>query len=173
MVHLDSEKTKSNKMKTIQLSDKVVVSDPCYEVDNGWNMTLNRVKEGEYIVDIRMKNNRVSSIALRHIDHEDCKINQPKGGIGVDSGQVGIFSYDTYRNDSIFADQDSDFAAKEDCVEDGDLWYGFMCDFTLSEQQWGAYDNGVVTSSGWGDGVYTLNVAMNRNKIVGFRIEFF
>jgi hypothetical protein len=56
--------------------------------------------------------------------------------------------------------------------EDGDKWYEKICHFTLVEPQWGMYDTGVVTSSGIGDGLYPLLVAMDNDKIVGMRLEY-
>jgi hypothetical protein len=48
-----------------------------------------------------------------------------------------------------------------------------MCDRTLSDEQWGAYDTGVVSSSGYGDGSYRLLVAKYSGDIVGIGIDFF
>ena len=58
-------------------------------------------------------------------------------------------------------------------VEGGDIWYGHMCDRTLSDTQWGTYDNGVVSSSGFGDGTYNLLVAKHKGQIVGIAIDFY
>jgi hypothetical protein len=54
----------------------------------------------------------------------------------------------------------------------GEKWYEKMCRFTLSENQWGLYDTGVVTSSGIGDGLYPMDVMMDGDKIVGIRLEY-
>ena len=37
-----------------------------------------------------------------------------------------------------------------------DAWYEAMCNFTLENDGWGAYDAGAVSSSGWGDGMYPV-----------------
>ena len=47
-----------------------------------------------------------------------------------------------------------------------------MCKFTLSGQGWGSYETGVVTSSGYGDGGYPLEVVEEDDKIVGMRITY-
>ena len=47
-----------------------------------------------------------------------------------------------------------------------------MCSRTLGEQQWGTYDSGIVSSSGFGDGSYNLYVVYKRNKIVAMAIDF-
>ena len=55
---------------------------------------------------------------------------------------------------------------------EGDDWYEKMCKFTLSEASWGAYDNGVVSSSGIGDGAYDLYVMKDGDEIVGMKVDF-
>jgi hypothetical protein len=48
-----------------------------------------------------------------------------------------------------------------------------MCNFTLSDDQYGIYETGVVTSSGIGDGGYPLDIIRERNGyIVGMRITY-
>jgi hypothetical protein len=48
-----------------------------------------------------------------------------------------------------------------------------MCNFTLSDDQCGVYDTGVVTSSGIGDGGYPLDILREKNGyIVGMRITY-
>ena len=57
--------------------------------------------------------------------------------------------------------------------EMGDVWYRMCAHKTLSEKSWGVYDEGVVTSSGIGDGSYDLYVLKNNeDKVVGFCIDF-
>jgi hypothetical protein len=56
---------------------------------------------------------------------------------------------------------------------EGDVWYDKMCNFTLAGESWGAYDTGVVTSSGIVDGSYPLDVVYNdTDEIVGIRITY-
>jgi hypothetical protein len=43
---------------------------------------------------------------------------------------------------------------------------------TIGERAWGAYDKGVVSSSGLGDGCYDVYVAKHGEKIVGIHIDF-
>jgi hypothetical protein len=47
-----------------------------------------------------------------------------------------------------------------------------MCKQTLSEQHWGTYEKGIVSTSGFGDGSYQLFVVKKRGKIVAFAIDF-
>jgi hypothetical protein len=60
-------------------------------------------------------------------------------------------------------------------VEEGDKWYETICSRTLGVLQWGVYDRGVVSSSGIGDGsysLYTATVDEEGKEIVGFIIDF-
>jgi hypothetical protein len=47
-----------------------------------------------------------------------------------------------------------------------------MCKFTLDKQQWGLYDTGVVSSSGYGDGQYPMEVMEDGDKVVGIKITY-
>jgi hypothetical protein len=95
------------------------------------------------------------------------------GDVCVDSGQCGIFSIDTYRNDTIaegIETPPNDF--KISGKSEGDLWYEKMCDFTLSEDSWGMYNTGVVSSSGVGDGGYECLLVTKKGKVVGICINY-
>jgi hypothetical protein len=47
-----------------------------------------------------------------------------------------------------------------------------MCHFTLGDKHWGEYSQGVVSSSGFGDGQYECKVAKVDKKIVGITLDF-
>ena len=168
-------------MKQITLSENVMVSDPCYSLDTWCQTKLNNVLPGNYIVEVDKNDfdgwgNRVSGITVLHEDYPDDHdlIWEGHSECGVDSGQCGIFCMTSYRNDEIsegITTPESDFVLPYNDSE-GDKWYDKMCKFTLSEDQWGLYDTGVVTSSGIGDGMYPLLVAMDNDKIVGMRLEY-
>lgn len=164
-------------MKTIQLTEEVMVSDPCYTVPTWCQHKLTNVLPGEYVVNAMKSDegdwgNRVGVLVAVHKDYvEDTLSWRAVSGadIGVDSGQAGIFSMESYRNDSIFQEK-SNFGFSRD--EEGDHWYGHMCDRTLNDEQWGTYSHGVVSSSGYGDGSYRLCVAKHNGKIVGIGIDY-
>lgn len=103
--------------------------------------------------------------------------------IGVDSGQAGIFSHDSYRNDDHSVLQERpEPSGKPGCSWDygyfsdqpGDKFYDLMCGLTLNnEEGWGVYDKGVVSRSGYGDGSYDLYVTRNgEGQIIGICIDF-
>jgi hypothetical protein len=175
-------------MKTIKLSEKVIVSDPCYENPTWCQKKLDDVLSGNYVPFVKVTDNtdgwgrRNSVISVIHEDYtnKDLKWTHVKNAdIGVDSGQCGIFSLETYRNNESLNNYEwingkSPFNGgfTTDGSEE-DKWYEKMCDLTLStENNWGSYDNGVVSSSGYGDGSYNLYVSRVKGKVVGIMVDF-
>lgn len=169
-------------MTTIKLSSNVRVSDPCYD-DSVWCKTrLTDVYPGEYNVYTETSDEgRISRLTVIHKGYiMECMGESnwvEHSEIGVDSGQAGIFCETTYRNDEIvpsITTPESDFSLgnyRKD--ETGEEWYEAMCKFTLDKEQWGVYDTGVVSSTGYGDGGYPLEVVRNDDEqIVGMRITY-
>ena len=93
-------------MKQINLSNIVMVSDPCYTVPTWCQIILKDVLPGTYNVSADKRDcsgwgNRVHNLVAVHSEYDkDLIWEEYSGEVGVDSGQAGIFSYDTYRNDS-------------------------------------------------------------------------
>jgi hypothetical protein len=166
-------------MNQITLSENVMVSDPCYSPDTWCQTKLNGVLPGKYNVDVQKSDEgdwgtRVSSITIIHENYEDTDDWEQHSECGVDSGQCGIFCMTSYRNDELsegITSPETDFVLPYNDNE-GDKWYEKMCMFTLSKDQFGLYDTGVVSSSGIGDGLYPMEVMMDKEKIVGIRITY-
>jgi len=165
-------------MKTIQLNSEVMVSDPCYSVPTWCQHKLTRVLPGEYHTNAFRTSNtggwgtRCAALIAVHKDYAQDTLTWrtvTSAVIGVDSGQCGIFSMETYRKDEVFQEK-SNFSFGD--VSEGDHWYGHMCDRTLCDNQWGTYSHGAVSSSGYGDGSYRLCVAKHKGKIVGIGIDY-
>jgi hypothetical protein len=166
-------------MKTINLGSEVRVSDPCYGDDVWCKTRLTSVLPGEYRVDVQKSDegswgNRVSSLTVTHKDYIGKQLRyQEHGDIGVDSGQAGIFCESSYRNDDIEIDTPEHDFTLPFSDDSGDRWYEKMCKFTLSGEGFGAYESGVVTSSGYGDGSYPLAIARDEDKnIVSMVVTF-
>jgi hypothetical protein len=172
----------------INLGNKVVISDPCYTIPTWCQEVIDGVKPGKYNVfahklELDMWGERVCALVAIHEDHEITNIyfDHHSDNVGVDSGQAGIFDIDTYRKDEL-TDQmglgDGDITFFGDYnrpVEEGEKWYETICSRTLGVLQWGVYDRGVVSSSGIGDGsysLYTATVDEEGKEIVGFIIDF-
>ena len=157
-----------------------MVSDPCYSLDTWCQTKLNSVLPGKYNVDVQKSDldgwgTRVSSITVIHEDYEDTDDWEQHSECGVDSGQCGIFCMTSYRNDEVSVGITTPTLDNPFVIpfrEDGDKWYEKICHFTLCEPQWGVYDTGVVSSSGIGDGLYPMEVMMDKEKIVGIRITY-
>jgi len=85
---------------------------------------------------------------------------------------------ETYRNDNI-VDSIPKVELKEEFQlfggndEEGDKWYERISTHTLSDKSWGMYYEGVVSSSGIGDGGYDLYVLTTEDDVVvGFCIDY-
>ena len=169
-------------MKTINLGSEVMVSDPCYSVPTWCQHKLTDVLPGEYSSTAFKSDEtdgwgmRCAALVAVHKDYLEDELSWRTvtgATIGVDSGQCGIFDMESYRNDSIVDEiitPDSNFHIVFE--GEGEKWYEKMCKFTLADQQWGSYNTGVVSSSGFGDGSYRLLVAKHKGKIVGIAIDY-
>jgi hypothetical protein len=57
--------------------------------------------------------------------------------------------------------------------ESGDSWYRSVCNLTLSDEQWGVIPNGVVSTSGIGDGSYFGEIERNgMGEVVSVNVIF-
>jgi hypothetical protein len=168
-------------MDTIKLGSEVIVSDPCYEIPTWCQAVVRDVLPGNYNTSVEKTNlrswgNRISKLRAVHVDYDPSRLawKEFPADIGVDSGQAGIFSKESYRNDGY--SETIPFGDGEDLKIDdggsGDKWYNKMCSYTLGNKCWGSYPEGVVSSSGFGDGSYELSVAYHKKKIVGFMVDF-
>ena len=170
-------------------SGKIVASDPCYTLEPPtWCMgVVESVKNGEWIakietLDTMWGGNRVSKLIVAHpdvvaINGEEITITKefPDEPLdfrgGVDSGQFGFFDFDSYRNDEPVKAIEVKFNNSD--KEDGEHFYGVCCDLKLSEKSWGTLPNGVVSSSGFGDGNYDVfGIKNDANEYVAFMVVF-
>jgi len=140
---------------------------------------LTGVLPGEYEVTVGRSDdvswgNRISQLQVVHKDYKHKNLVWDEHSeIGVDSGQAGVFCESTYRNDQVDIDTPKHDFTLSFNDKSGDAWYEKMCKFTLSGEGWGAYETGVVTSSGYGDGGYPLEIVREDNGyIVGMRITY-
>lgn len=171
----------------INLGTEVYVTDPCYTVPTWCQAKLENVLPGDYIAtvlfDERGGTGRNAELYVVHKDYQNVTKYGPDGlkwdwygDIGVDSGQAGIFDAASYRDDAAVVRMvlpHSEFVLPGD-KQPGDEWYTAMCKYTLNtEENWGAYERGVVSCSGYGDGIYPLFAAENEEgKIVAMQVIF-
>lgn len=172
--------------RQIRLGGEVIVSDPCYEVPTWCQEVIKNVRPGVYDTEVDYRESdgwgeRVHSLTVLHHGIRTPLWENYSDHIGVDSGQCGVFCMTSYRNDEMSqelpwmtekGDPFSDHPIRPQDGE-GEQWYVKMCDRTLStEEGWGVYDTGVVSSSGYGDGSYELQVCQMDGLIHGFKIIF-
>lgn len=169
--------------KKIKLGTEVVVSDPCYTIPTWCQIIVNNVLPGYYEPFVKKHDagdwgNRVSMLMCIHEDYVGKEDElalawvEHAGTVGVDSGQAGFFSMASYRNDQHPIEKgEADFSCTRG--DEGDEWYDKMCQRTLGVSHWGSYDEGMVSSSGFGDGSYPLFVLTNEEDVVvGFCVDF-
>ena len=177
---------KNLKKNQIVLGEEVIISDPCYEVPTWCQEIIKNVRPGVYDTQVDYRESdgwgeRVHSLTVLHEIIKSPIWEHHCNNIGVDSGQAGVFCMTSYRNDQMSQDLpwltekgdpfgDHPFRPVK---EDGEQWYVKMCDRTLStEEGWGTYDTGVVSSSGYGDGQYELLISEMDGMVHGFKIIF-
>lgn len=182
----------AQELKPIRLSRRVVVSDPCYTRDTWCMGFLENVKPGKYKPILTYTDEtggwgeRVAEVAVFHESAgyiSDSRWEKADFEVGVDSGQAGIFSdyiYPTGKDTGEYDDKTS--------------FYGACCEATLGEgykkfSEWAEkgqkgtcpewlrggtiLNEGVVSSSGYGDGEYECYFAQNTNgEIVAIKIVF-
>lgn len=149
------------------VSNKLRVTDPCYDMEIWCAHTLENVRNGKYTAIATRGNqgswgDRISELTIKHesvLNKKRLRFRRLDVNIGVDSGQAGFFDYDYYNNVKLNEQLDASF-------------YNEMCEFTLSADQVGSNQNGVVSSSGFGDGVYSLQVAEENGEVVAARLIF-
>lgn len=161
-------------MKIIKLGsfniseEKIVVADPSFDYGDSGTLLLKKVLSGKYYATINTANLKecgqiVTSLKICHSDFKNSVLKFERCGvIAVDSGQAGFF--------------DKTYFIKNQGGEVGELnsLYGLSCAVTSSTKQVGTMKRkGVVSSSGFGDGFYSVFVAKNSaNKIISAYIEF-
>lgn len=165
-------------MKQIKLDSTVVVSDPSYTIPTWCQIILDNVLPGTFFTTCMTSNegmwgDRNALLVAVHEDNikDELDWEECPGTVGVDSGQAGIFSRESYQNDSHPIEKgEVSFGCSRG--NPGDEFYDKMCQRTLGEDGWGFYDQGVVSRSGFGDGSYSLFIAKRDGKVVGMMIDF-
>lgn len=150
----------TEKGRDIELGEKVVVSDPCYDLETWCNGTLEKVKPGTWHtkaenLNINNWGERCSALIAWHEsvgEPDDEDYEKTNIHVGVDSGQAGIYDY-------------NHFAYIKDDKEREEQWYDSIRTFGsvrkpmttlrkyLAEQLRPLYENRVALEKelGWGN----------------------
>lgn len=158
-------KTDLKQLGNFTITGQMKVSDPCYRPEVWCSGVLN-TKPGVWEAAVMVLDNEDTGgwgrrVAVLAAKHTDCSIPlatsiinetsnylklSPKSEwriadfeVGVDSGQAGFYDNDNFINRN---------------GGDDEKWYDKMCNITLSKEQAGVFTDGVVASSGYGDGGY-------------------
>ena len=168
-------------------SGKIVCSDPCYTTDVWCMGVVDNVVNGTWVasVDKRDMDDWGERIAVLWIANKEQMAKNPKIAWevlaeepmnftgGVDSGQFGFFDKAFYKNDESAKDLEKyDFGVDYD-KEVGDKWYRGCANITLGAESWGVLPNGVVSSSGFGDGSYDVfGLKNSEGEYIAFAVVF-
>lgn len=189
--------------KTIELGKKVIISDPGYNMDTWCIGILNDVLPGTYecfyeIIEDNSWGRRIVSIEVKNKNYEFYDFSENLDAeIGVDSGQCGIYDYDYFKQNNqkedwygqicnltyieeenpnyknfyeskYYFDQDIDKEYQK-YVDDEEISRMFFSRFAADTFE----DKCLVSSSGYGDGLYDAFVERNNDgKIIGIKISF-
>jgi hypothetical protein len=134
-------------------SGTLIISDPCYPMDEehlgAMSIVLN-TKNGEWEAYVTYnEEGRVAELVIYHEDLEPEILGTYESPENfVDSGQMGIFDYDAYPDCDLGQEQGEygEPGFYDDCCEASDGDAGIV------------RGTGVISSSGYGDGVYSAYV---------------
>lgn len=157
----------------IQLKEKVMISDPTYEVGVWCQGVLENVLPGIYHCYLELSDEgewgtRCSRLFIIEEDYEleesDYRFDaREQFEVGVDSAQAGIFDFKYYENNHC-----PKCSEKDECD-----WEDEIFEITTGSNKGGVIDEkGAVARSGFGDGSYDCYTAMRNGKIVGIELVF-
>jgi len=168
--------TETQTLGTIDVSDKLIVTDPCYIpdcLDHGGLTEQLDVRPGQYEASIQTTDdtggwgNRVASLRVERIGSRRC-YRQYAGRLAVDSGQMMFLSAD-----KIGEWKADNFALMGDPITEAanvkylrELTYNGACLATLTSQGGILADAAAVSSTGYGDGMYDLSVDYDDDGLI-------
>jgi hypothetical protein len=171
-------KVNTNKPQTVGTftveAGELIVTDPCYQVDEDLQIILSNVKNGKWTASISYTDEEVVESLFVYCGEKkpNGKWHECQKAISVDSAQAGIFDRKVFgRDESIQYEVKNIYDIK---INEGGLkYYVACCDVVASDAQGGVVPGGAVAMSGYGDGMYEVNVKYNSSKeVVGVKIDF-
>lgn len=172
------------KQKTFEIDSNqdIVLSDPCYDLKDIINTQspnlahIFKAAKGTWTysfdkssctLDIYLKDS-TTPISF----HEPIQDNfDDVVEFSVDSGQVGIFSMSSYRDNSLVLK--TTFNNPKLQLLDDQPWYRYCCEVSSSSDKAGYIPYGFITSTRYGDGIYSagVNYSKGTNEVNYIRIK--
>ena len=160
------------------VSRKIIVSDPCYDTtDRGGLNKIIKVKNGIWAAFLNNSTcGAIGELIVHHIDIKweeiwDLDIKEDYSSACVDSGQLGIFDLQHFKDDNDV--QNNKLSSHISVTDKGDKWYSMCCEKTCNTKlHAGIIPNGVVSSSGYGDGIYPISIGKKDGKVVYIKVQF-
>lgn len=157
----------------IELGNTVIVTDPCYEIGTWCTYLINTMKPGTYEASVAICNDtsadwRSGRIAVQYVLPNGMTVEdfnkkaKEYSSIGVDSGTAGIFDFEYFKEVQ---------ETKDDHYKD-EKFYNAR---NQASPVWtiGTPDKkGIVTSSGIGDGGYTVSCIEENGEIIAISLVF-
>lgn len=153
-------------------SGEIRISDPCYDKDDYMCGVVIPARSGEWVASAETENcgvwgERVVNLVAEYNGFFVGGLTPTTHQICVDSGQAGIFDFRSYKNDNSVKDVKR---VHDEIICENEPWYSICCDRTLSKKQWGVIPNGVISSSGYGDGCYEVTCFVDKDGLAA-RVE--
>ena len=168
-------------------ADKILVTDPCYRLNNGNPSSLQLAVDHDpsrqiycfyELSDEGIWGRRIRSIsAVYSMDNKVTRGRESLGLVGVDSGQMGFFDFDRYteiHDDEMDEYDDKDLSPYDSKCSSN--FYVECCKKTLESADYVGITqriNGFVSSSGFGDGMYEVYELLDDNDaLAGYSVIF-
>lgn len=173
-----SKITQWNTLDTFTIeSGKVNVSDPCYHEERNEGIENHPdVKKGQWTARVAMVDDedsyggRNALLIAHHVDHpidlESATWVEMETGVGVESGQAGIFDAHYFGDESVVDEE------IENPLTGENKWYDLCCAKTTNEIGAGVIPYGCVSCTGLGDGFYKVYSHTQNDAVVAVAIDF-
>lgn len=155
-------------------SGKIMVSDPLCSFDSRYKFE-HKAKNGVWNAYVVRSDYRIKRLIAVHSDYGLQSRCNRETGVAVDSAQMSIVDYEHFRKNEDILDINDCWEGITDNLENY-KWYAHCCKITISDKQCGIIKPGfgVVSTSGYGDGLYPARYKLNKNgEVVKVDIMFF
>jgi len=167
-------------------SGEILISDPCYSLGTWCTQRIKVPLIGVWLAIVIIgTEDRIRVLEVECINPCDVagteisSVGRFLGEVGVDSGQLGIYDIKHFKDDDLISKLfDTGKACRildlsSDSDLPGDKWYWFQCVRTLVEKA-SIIPYGVVSSSGYGDGNYPIEVWEDKlGRVIKINVKFF